>query len=294
MRFLFFVLFFFFSELSLAGTAISELNWQAPGGTIVVIPTYRYETLDIEDTDEKVTGVGTGAGLELQYGLLNVFAVGTRFVFDRLDTRKNDFSVLDEETREGFNDYEVFAKFIWPLTRTRVHFGISYLMSSEASNFNSGSLRGNRFSGGNSMKPYLSVQFPMGPFWIGFFGEWTLNSEKTIKSSGILTETVTGGDVLDVLFNFEYNSGMNAFGVAAGTLLTQAKETTNISTSVITESESFQKLHGRVYFKTRLMKHAAFILKVDYFDTTEQELGSNVTRTRGIEMRGESGLRIMF
>lgn len=275
-----------------------ELFWQPPSGQVAATLSYLYDSVEFSDTvsgaEETREGDGQGGRLDLEYGLFSLLSLGAAFQYKYLETTVDEGGTATVEKREGPTDYEFSAKMIIPSDRTRLYFGVSYLLGSENSTEDTGLNRFNQALGGPALRPYFAVQFPMGPIWVGLRGEWALFEDRTVEVDGVETAVLSGGDELDVLANFELNTGDFALGVGAGVFMKQKEETTVIATGTVATNQSYEKTHYLVYSRFEFAHWLSLILRGDYFETVEQEISTTVLREEGKELRGVASLRFKY
>ena len=275
-----------------------ELFWQPSFAHAAATLSYLYENNDGTDTvagiAETFKGEGKGVRLDLEYGVLSFLSLGAAFSYQNLRTTTTQAGVSAVEKREGPDDWEFVLKMVVPSDRTRLYLGTRYRLSSENNQEKTGLSRFNRAAGGNALAPYFGVQFPMGPLWVGLKGQWTLFDDRTLEVDGVETTLLSGGDELDVVANFEYNSGLFVFGLGAGVFLKQKEDSTVIASSVTTSTQSSEKTHALIYTKLALWRWLEVLLQADYFYTVEQEISTTLTREEAKEIQGRASLRFSY
>ncbi len=246
-----------FGVAEAAGGKNPEFVWQPAAGEIAFAAEYaqtpEYEIKTTILTTETIASRSkeTKSGLRgsLGYGFSDNLAVSVGA--SSFDSKSVPSSGV-ESKRSGLGDFEAELATSWGGSY-RLHAGLSTAYSpgkrKDPSTGGTGPIDGNQYSGGITFAPYVGFSIPIaGASWIGIVGTFESKQERKVEESAGVENTVTGGNVAQVMAFWEIPFRSVLVDLAGGVRTTD-KEKTTAANGIVTESASYSATLAQVDLK---------------------------------------------
>ncbi len=284
----------------------AELYYQPDSGQHALTPGFGYASTKAEakatllgqEFKSSMTGTSTGVSLNYDYGLSENFSLGVAGGYStsssKTKTTWGGATISETESKnDGLTNVGLNLGTRFSVDAFAVYLGVNASLSPGDRTYDATANKGNNYSGGTALSPYLAFSTKLGSsFLLGVGGAYSSLGDRTTKNTNPTSETkTTGGNAIMGRLFAEFPMDGWTPGLSAGyTTSEKTKTTTSAGTSEY-DGSSAAIFSG--YLTIRAGAGLDLLADIGY-GKPDQTSSGGITVENAYSVSGGLALRLLF